>query len=237
MEVMTTTAIQGELAAQNASAANRTLSYAKDNQAKAQLQHGINTYTAEHGQYPASLQMLVPDYLASVPMQSTGEPFGYNPANGTIATGAAAQTMQHPAVTQQDLKNLELIGKGIYSYWQSTGYYPQTLDSLTPLYMTKLPKMSNGQDYWYNTQTGLVYHPAQQSQPNTGGRHTTGASSGGGGGLLNETTTAIGIQNQLGNMNRSGTQSTSTRSRNTTRGLSGSHSQRQMDALNELGLQ
>jgi hypothetical protein len=239
MEVLTTTAIQGELQAQNASAANRTLTHAKDNQAKAQLQHGINAYTAEHGQYPSSLYVLVPDYVTSVPLQTNGQSFGYDPATGAITSGPAAQGSQggqYPTVTPQDKKNMEMIGDAIYVYWESTGYYPASLDSLTPLYITKLPKMSTGENYWYNTQTGLVFHPGEQSQNNSGGQFSTGASSGGAG-LLGETTTAIGIQNQLGNMNQGGTQSTSTRSRNTTRGISDAHSQRQMDALKDLGLQ
>jgi len=240
METLTVTAIQGEMAAQNASSATRTLSYAKDSQAKTQLQHSINAYAAEHGQYPSSLELLIPNYLASMPTQSNGQPYAYDPATGAIGSGYTTQTPQYPEVTQQDLKNLEKISKGIYLYWESTGSYPQSLDTLTPLYMTDLPKMSNGENYWYNAQTAEVYHPAEKMQAAPSGQFSTGTSSGagtGGVGVLGETTTAIGIQNQLGNMNNSGTQSTSTRSRNVSRGLSGSHSQKQMDTLKDLGLQ
>lgn len=122
-EVLTTTAIQGELAAENASAASRALDKAKqtaaqtsannaalfpnnsitpaDQQAKEQIRQAINNYGQAVGYYPPSLQALVQyGYLQSVPKTSSGKDFVFHPENGALyhpAELAQQQAQQDPA--------------------------------------------------------------------------------------------------------------------------------------------
>lgn len=202
LELLTTTAIQGELAAENAESAMSVLEHARGLSSEATIQQAVNTYAAEKGHYPASLAVLVPDYLASVPRQPDGSAYLYDPEMGQL--GGRASTQRSVSFTAADRENLKAISDAIYVYWESTGFYPPDLDALSPLYIKKVPKLSSGGKFIYEIDTGSVYHPSQlatlQQRPNK--RNSNPATAG----------------SPVGN-------------------IADQHSDRQMKALRELGLQ
>ena len=245
-EVLTTTAIQGELAAQNAVAATRALDYAKDSTARVNLRHALDAYQASNGTYPPTLDALAPSWIESVPTQSDGTRFNYDSTSGTFwggagATGPAAAT----GPTDYDLQKVSYLDQVVARYGAATGFYPPSLQALVDNgYMPKVPKTQSGEEFVYYSQNGAIYHPAelngtaatttpagtnQQSMPNRG------LGAGGGTGLLGETTTAIGIQNQLGNMG-SGASQTGSIVRQDTRDQTGNYSDKQMKTLDDLDL-
>ncbi len=212
MELLTATAIQGELAAESAQSATRVLSYAKESLANTELQHAIDVYAAEQGHYPPSLEALVPDYLHSVPKTPTGRPYAYDPSTGRLIDPAAAPAQVH--FTNADRQNLQEVKAGIYSYWQSTGYFPRTLDDLDPLYMQAVPALSSGGAFIYDPQTGSVYHPAELAAAAAG----------------------ISAQNKLNSANRSGTSNPRNMGQRGVNGIVGRQNDRQMKALRDLDL-
>lgn len=239
LELLTTTAIQGELAAQNAQSATRALSYAKESLANTELQHGIDAYTAENGYYPPSLNVLVPDYVTSIPTKPDGSAYGYDPQTGKIFD--PAESPAKIPFTSGDKKNLQRIKDAIYLYWESTGYYPRNLDDLDPLYVKSLPLLSSGGKFIYDRQTGSVYHPAELAPPPNAAPSTgTGRRVGvpvAGGGPVGEVMTGIAIQNELNSMNNSGTSGAGAAGRRSVNNISGQHTDRQMQTLRDLDLQ
>lgn len=164
LEAVTVTAIQGELAADSASSASRTLDHVKDGQAKIEIESAVRTYMGTTGSYPASLDVLVPQYIAVIPTQSSGRGFGYNPANGSVFIDRGRQTpgpVPNSTMTQSDVQNLETIRGGIYRYWETTGRYPADLASLAPVYLKEVPVMASGASYRYDVKTAAVHHPAE----------------------------------------------------------------------------
>ncbi|MGQ9919242.1 MAG: hypothetical protein ACUVS7_17700, partial [Bryobacteraceae bacterium] len=75
MEVLTATAIQGELQAQQAQAIQRQVAVAANQSGRSRLEQAIRAYQAEKGAFPPSLEALVPDYLPSVPTRADGSPY------------------------------------------------------------------------------------------------------------------------------------------------------------------
>ncbi len=239
MEVLTVTAIQGELAAQDAQSATRALNYAKESVANTELQHAISAYAAENGYYPASLEALVPDYLYSVPATLNGRPYAYDPSTGRLTDPAVAPA-QVPFTTA-DRQNLQKVKDAIYLYWESTGYYPQALDDLDPLYMENVPKLTSGGVFVYDPQTGSVYHPAElpgRMTPGAGNAQMSrGAAPVGGAGPMGELTTGIAAQNELNSMNRSGASNLRNVDQRSVNNIAGQQNQQQMKALRDLNLQ
>ncbi|MDK1021469.1 MAG: hypothetical protein QGD90_07515 [Candidatus Hydrogenedentes bacterium] len=239
MELLTVTAIQGELAAENAQSAARALSYAKESLANTELQHAISAYAAEKGHYPPTLGALVPDYLYSVPKTLSGRPYAYDPSTGRLADPAVAPA-QAP-FTAADRGNLQKVKDAVYLYWESTGYYPRTLDDLDPLYIEAVPKLSSGGVFIYDPRTGSVYHPADftaQQAPASGGAHTAhGGVPAAGMGPMGEVMTGISIQNELNSMNHSGTSNLRYVGQRNVNNIVGQHNQQQMKALRDLNLQ
>lgn len=211
MEVVTVTAIQGELAAENAQASVRVLGQAKDFKARTELESALIAYKIDKEYYPTTLTDLVPIYIAAIPTLSNGLEFGYDPATGELTEqrlGAEqTSTRQAPAFTQLDAQHLYNIRKAIYDYGQMNGLYPESLDALLPLYIQSLPRMASGQFYPYNNQTGTVSHPGEYQAYNQQG------SAGQGTGQPSGSRTAGGQVNSI----------------------SGGHSQRQLKALDDLG--
>ena len=167
LEVMTTTAIQGEMAAQNASQGQQTIHYAKDMKGKTELEQAIKLYAFDTNHNPAVLSDLVPKYLPEVPLRGNGQPFHYDSSTGKILMNVNTIPNQGAvlSMTQGDMQNLELIRDAIYTYWQTTGRYPSSLDSLTPLYMDAVPSMSSGGSFLYDVTTGAVNHPVELRAP------------------------------------------------------------------------
>ena len=234
VEVLTTTAIQGELAAQNASAASRQLSKAKESTAEITLRQGIATYYAEKGHYPPTLEALVPNWVAAVPMQPNGQPYNYDPATGWFGAGPP------PAITSADRQNKQKIQNAVNQYGTAVGYYPPSLDALVTYgYLDAVPNTSRGEDFFFNPQDGTLLHPAEVFGNASGGNvaHTPrgGGVGVGGAGPLGEAMTGIAIQNELGNMG-SGASQTGSRMRQGTRDQSATYSDRQMEALKKYGI-
>lgn len=238
LELLTTTAIQGELAAENASTATRALDHAKKATQSTSLQRAINTYHAEKGAYPPSLDALVPRYIDSVPTQPNGQPYPYDPATGQLRAPGG----QLNAITSADRKNMQRIQEAINQYGRSTGYYPPSLQALEQYgYLKSVPKTSAGEDFIFYPSTGALRHPAEfrastspsgstQPQQRSGGIPT------GGSGAMAETMTGIGIQRELGNMNNSGVSNAGSAARSGARGRAGNYSNRQMKTLRNLDL-
>ena len=135
-ELLTTTAIQGELQAQQLSAMQRQVKGAADTSGRIQIERAITAYHAEKGVYPPSLDALAPQYLPAVPRRPDGSPYGYDPASGRLMDGPA------PAggPTPQDYQTMEQIRTAINQYGTATGYYPPTLDALAPTYLPAPPR-------------------------------------------------------------------------------------------------
>jgi len=163
VEVLTATAIQGELAAQNAKQATTQLNNAKDMKADIEISQAIRVYQAEKGAYPPSLEALVPDFLAAVPAGYT-----YNPATGEFSQGnGGGSGSLGNAIPPSDINTMMDIRKAINAYGTATGFYPNTLDALVPDYLPQVPLASNGEPYVYSNLDGDLIHPSRLGQPTT----------------------------------------------------------------------
>ena len=228
VELLTTTAIQGELASQNAQAGMQALDHAKEMRARTEAEQAIRAYQAEKGSYPTSLAALVPGYLPGVPTHSDGSPFGYDPATGVLLDTPPAASAQ---ITQADRNSLAALDAAIYAYWESTGRYPPSLQALAPTYIQSVPTTSAGEAFLYDVQTGAIYHP---QQPGSAPVPAVRGGGSGGAGALGETTAAIGIQGQLQNMNTSGVSNAGGAGRRNVQNVNNQYNQQQQRALDEI---
>ena len=182
LEVMTTTAIQGELAAESAQSAGRAMERAEDSKSKIEIESAVRQYSGEKGYYPSLLNDLVPDYLTVLPVQSDGQSFQYNPQNGAVSirkAGIPGRGSTDPMVmTQADVQNLQRLRGAVYRYWEVTGLYPPNLESLAPLYIPEVPLMSSGGAFRYDVTTGAVSHPAEFRQAPAQAGRPVGAGAG-----------------------------------------------------------
>jgi hypothetical protein len=91
LELLTTTAIQGELQAQNAASATKQLEHTRRMADEMKVKQAIDVYRAENAAYPPSLEALVPEYLDAVPVDPIGKPlFAYDPSTGWFGDPAKA---------------------------------------------------------------------------------------------------------------------------------------------------
>ena len=235
VELLTTTAIQAELQAQNASAAKRQLGNASAKMGKINLRKAIDTYNAATGSYPPNLEALVPNYLPRVPLKPDGDPYYYDAKTGRLSDTPVAPKVA--AVTQDDVQSKALIEEAVRNYGQATGYYPANLQTLVQSrWLSSVPKTSAGQEFLFNPQTGQVRHPSGRGsgqsvlrQTPRNGTRTPGV----GAGPLGEVSTGIAIRNQLGNMNNAGVSAAGTGARLGVNGISGQYNRRQQKALDE----
>lgn len=230
LELLTTTAIQGELQSQQATAMKRQLDNAAETSGQVNVQRAVDTFHAEKGVYPGSLDELVPGYLPSVPVQPNGTPYVYDAVSGRV-TGGRPRNAVLGGPTAGDRHKMQQITQAINSYGHATGYYPPSLDALVPHYLGAVPKTDSGENFVFNPQTGAVSHPAQQAQ-NQAGHATTPA---GGPGMMGETMTGIGMQQQLGNMSTAGSSSAGGHARDRTGRAMQMQQQQQEEALRQLG--
>lgn len=63
---------------------------AQDKQNMERISNAINNYATINQQYPASLQQLVPEYLAEVPLTSANLQFQYDPSTGQLTNPSLA---------------------------------------------------------------------------------------------------------------------------------------------------
>lgn len=230
VEMLATTAIRGEMEARQAQTLQRHLQYAQDKVDSVNVDQAIQAYRAEHGANPPSLQALVPQYLAAVPLQPDGTPYPYDPVSGRIGVAG-------PGPAPEDLRMMEDIRSAINRYGTATGFFPPTLDALYPHYLSRPPRTSANEPFIYNNQNGYLAHPRQQAQmpglsaPATP-RHTGGA----GVGPMGEIMTGIGIQQELGRMGTGGASAAQTRSRGNVQSIGDGHTQQQNRVMDQLGL-
>jgi len=227
-EILTATAISGQLQKEQVGAMKRNIDHAKDTTGRTATEQAIRTFQAEKGHHPPSLEALVPQYLAEVPRKADGSPYGYDPTTGRLLDGPAPGGM--PPADQQTMNQ---IRSAINQYGTATGYYPGTLDDLAPHYLPVPPRTQDGRPFHYNNQTGEVRHPGTPggAAPGPGARVPAG-----GAGPLGEAMTGIAIQNQLGNMSQGGANAAGTRGRDQARGVPDSYGDNQVRALDQLGL-
>ena len=154
VELLGATAITGTLQAEQAQSVKPVLDRANNTAARTSLQSSVDAYFADRGYRPDRLDQLVPNYLNTLPRQSDGNPFGYDPMTGKVLDGPDALRP-----TSSDQKTMQNAQIAVDSYGQNTGYYPGALDQLIPNYLPELPLTTAGERFHYNSQTGLITHP------------------------------------------------------------------------------
>ncbi len=229
-EILTATAIRGELGARQAKSAVKQLDYAKGKVGALNIDQAVQTYRAEHGANPPSLEALVPQYLPEIPQQADGTPYHYDPVSGKLSATPPAG-----GISQEDQRMMSAIHAAINAYGTATGYYPSTLDTLYPQYLSQMPRTSTGQPFLYNNQNGQVTHPAQQATGRTPAQHVQPVA-GGGAGPMGEVMTGIGIQQELGRMSTGGASAAQSRARGGVDNTSNQHTSQQMQVMDQLGL-
>ena len=227
-EVLTSAAIQADLQAKQAGAAQQTLSNVKTDTGQMNLQRAVDLYQAEKGTLPTSLDLLVPNFIDAIPPRGDGGAFGYNPITGKVLETDAGPTAA-------DYLMMEQIRTAINAYGTATGLYPPTLDTLNQSgYLPVPPRTESGQPFNYNNQNGAVSHPLDgpvtAAMPPQAPRTPVG-----GGGPLGEVTTGIAMQEELNRSSNAGSAAAGTRGRTGARSAAAEQSQRQEKALDELG--
>lgn len=242
VELLTTTAIQGELQTQQMQAMKRQVQSASDTSGRVTLERAIQTYRAEKGANPPSLASLVPDYVPAVPKRGDGAEYGYDPARGVLLDGPAASAAAPAAapggMTPADQQMMAAIRDAITRYGTATGYYPDTLDALYPSYLSKPPRTSTGESFLYNNQNGSVAHPrGGAAAPVLPAPAAPRAPSGvGGAGPMGEVMTGIGMQQQLNSMGSGGASAAQGHATRSLGGVSSGHTDAQNRAMDQLGL-
>lgn len=226
LDMLMSTAIQGQLAATNAQSAMRTLGFAKDEAAKIGIQQAISVYAAETGRFPDSLEQLVPEFMPNVPVQPNGDPYGYNPDSGEVySLGHVA------AISQRDDEMMQLIRQGLDAYEYDLGYFPDDLGTLVPFYLTDVPLTESGKSFPYAPDVGDISHPGERGvapPPASLRSRPPGPSNFG---------TPSGITRQLQNMNNAGAYRANQAMREGIGTFNKLYGDRQERALNDLGLQ
>jgi hypothetical protein len=236
VELLTTTAIQGDLQAKQLQAMKGQVANVSNSTGRINLEHAIQVYKAEKGGNPATLEELVPNYVPSVPKHADGTPYGYDSATGTVLDGPVAPAAPAGAVTPQDMQTMQAIRDAINRYGTAVGYYPGTLDALCPTYLGKPPRTSAGESFLYNNQNGAVTHPRQgvSAAPAPQAARPTGGV--GGAGPMGEVMTGIGMQQQLNSNSNAGASSAQGYMNRSLQQSTGGQNDRQNAAMDQLGL-
>mgnify|MGYP003779171907 CR=1 FL=1 len=225
VEMLATSAVEAELQAKNAQAATRQLDIVKGRADTISFSQAVQAYRAENGANPPSLDALVPKYLAAIPRQADGTPYAYDPATGSLKPGDAG-------VSQADQKMIETIKSAIHRYGTTVGYYPPTLDTLYPDYLSQRPRTSAGGQFIYNNQNGDVRRPGGNpvrpiatQVPPSGGLSPVGQALTGG-----------GMQQPLGNGSTAGATAARSHIKSSVQDISQQSTDRQNQVMNQLGL-
>ena len=236
VELMTTTATQATLEAQQAQAMKGQVARVSEQTGRMNLERAIQVYKAEKGSLPATLDELVPNYVPVMPKHADGTSYGYDAATGAVLDAAAAPAASAAAggaVTAQDLQTMQAIREAINKYGTAVGYYPGTLDTLCPKYLSKPPRTSSGEQFLYNNQNGAVTHPRQGASAAPAARTAAGV---GGSGPLGEVTTGMGVSQQLDSQNNSGASAAQGYMNRSLQQSTGGQNDRQNKAMDQLGL-
>ena len=157
VEMLMTSAVTADMAAQNAGEMKGTMSSAQIDTDLVRLQEAVDTYTAEKGAFPSDLSALVPTHIEALPMRPDGKPYGYNPIEGEVYRSG-----EGPAPGDYFL--MQRIDVAIKNFGATTGYFPPTLDALYPTYLPLPPRTASGKPFSYNNQNGEVTHPDEGKQ-------------------------------------------------------------------------
>lgn len=231
VELLTTTAVQGQLQAQQLTAIRGQVQNAAQSTGRINLERAIRTYQAEKGTYPPTLDVLAPDYIPAVPVKSDGAAYGYDPATGQLIDNAPAS-----GIDPSDYQTLNQIRTAINQFGTDTGYYPGTLDALYPNYLQTLPRTLAGESFLYDNQSGTVTHPRMAAAQNSSQSAPQENIPTSGVGPMGETLTGIGVQQQLNSMNQSGTSAAGSYARQSIREKAATGDQRTNQAMDDLGL-
>ena len=232
VEVLTATAVQGELQAQQAQAIQRQVTGMANQSGRVRLEQALRAYQAEKGTFPPSLDALVPDYLPAVPTRADGTPYGYDPVRGILLDGPATTPTGIPPA---DIEMMNRVREAINRYGMATGYYPPTLDALYPAYLSAPPRTTTGEPFLYNNQNGEVRHPRATVIPVPG---TPGGSQPmtGGTGPMGEVVTGLGMRQQLNSMSQGGAAAAQGRATGNLNEITGGHNDQQNRVMDQLGL-
>ncbi len=233
VEMLTATATQSVVQAQQAQAVRGQVRNASEQMGRVNLEKAIQTYRAEKGVNPPTLDVLAPDYIPAVPVHADGTPYGYNAATGALLDGPAA-----PDTTAKDAQTLKAIQDAIQRYGTAVGYYPPTLDALYPVYLAQLPRTAAGEAFLYNNQNGEVRHPRGTAAPAAAPAQAAGAAvpMGGGAGPMGEVMTGVGMQQQLNGMSSAGSSAAQGYMNRQTGSITGGHNDQQNQVMDNLGL-
>ncbi|MBN2308194.1 MAG: hypothetical protein JXR94_04440 [Candidatus Hydrogenedentes bacterium] len=241
VDLLASTAIQSELQAESLQAMKGQLEHAQGMKSEVELQGTINAYYAEKGEYPPSLEALVPEWLpGGVPTKPDGTPYGYDPQTGRLLDAPMSPAA---VAARSDNQKMAEIRAAINQFGQATGRYPWNLAELTPTYLKEVPKTASGAEFLYDMRDGGVYHPnpaeLQQTGPSPGVPNPVQPRGGppvGGGGLMGEAITGMGVQQELNNMSGAGASAAGSRMRQQSRGA-GQDRNNQIDGqMEKLGL-
>ena len=241
VELLTTTAIEGDLQRRQLQTAAKALNTAKGFSARTSAEQAIGAYHAETGEYPPSLDALVPEWLPETPTQPDGTPFGYDPTTGALLDGPVQPLSPDMAGRIEDEQEMARIRAAIDQFGQDTQYYPASLRVLVPNYLSEYPKTASGKDYVYDDQTGALSHPdgpiaVGQAQPNPAQGPPRGGLGVGGGGPMGEMVTGMAMQQELNSMSNAGANAAGSRARAQGRSIQTNQNQRHNAVMDELGL-
>lgn len=179
LELLAGTAIQGTLQKEAASSAKDTIDYAQDTTSRMSIEQAISAYAAETGEYPESLDVLVPEWMPNIPKKADGTDFGYDPETGALldgpvagmASGGMADSAPAPGLLdavplqESDQERLLRIHEAVSAYTVKEGKYPTSLWALVPDYLPEYVKTKDGQDFDYDPDTGIVSTPPPLPEP------------------------------------------------------------------------
>ena len=157
VDMLMTTAITADMAAQQASSATNNLNQVQLESDQIRLQEALDYYYFEKESYPRDLYTLVPEFIEAIPTRPDGEAFGYNPISGQIYMNANGPSTE-------DYFKMEEIKVAINNFGNATGYYPEKLDDLYPNFMVTLPRTSTGEEFNYENSNGRLTHPREGLQ-------------------------------------------------------------------------
>ena len=224
VELLTTTAIRGELESQNVRHATQQLDHVQRRMGALNFNQAVQAYRAEHGVNPPSLEALVPKYLAEMPRKADGAPYYYDPATGTLS-----ETPVAGGIPPADQQMMAAIRAAINQYGTATGFYPPTLDALYPNYLAQWPRTTAGESFLYNNQNGDVTHPRAHAA-----HHLPAAPPAGGVGPMGGMMTGAGMQPGGGGNNAAA--AVRSHARGGAEGIADQNTARQNRVMDDLGL-
>jgi hypothetical protein len=180
LDLLAGTAIQGTLQGKSASSAKQRIDYAKDTTSRLSIEQAINAYAAEMGEYPESLDDLVPEWMpGGIPKKADGTEFGYDPQAGMLLDGpvepvtaeGSGETASEPGpfesvpLQESNQERLLRIHEAVSKYTVEQGKYPSSLWALVPDYLPEYIKTKDGQDFDYDPASGIVSTPPPLPEP------------------------------------------------------------------------